>query len=73
MHKKPKGKKMSEFLKLFNRYASKYRFKIEQVFGLLKKDFGFNRFRYLGLQKVQAESTLISIAFNLRRASFMIS
>lgn len=57
MYKKPKGKKMSEFLQLFNRHISKYRFRIEQVFGLLKKDFGFDRFRYLGLKKVQAEST----------------
>lgn len=73
MYKKPKGKKLDKFLKYFNKHVSKYRFKIEQTFGLLKKDFGFSRFRYIGLKQVEAESTLISIAFNLKKAAFMMN
>ena len=67
------GQATADFFKQFNKYVSKYRFKIEQVFGLLKKDFGFSRFRYIGIDKVEAESTLISIAFNLKKASFMMN
>lgn len=68
MRKKPKGKPMSYWNKVRNRLIGKRRFVTERTFGTLKRVYGLNRARYLGLAKVNAEIIVKSIAYNLKRA-----
>ncbi len=68
MIKKTKGQELTEIQKKFNKAISKYRFKIEQTFGLLKKHLGFRRMRYLGIAKCELEFQLKSGAFNIKKA-----
>ena len=49
------------------------RFKIERVFGTLKRTWRFRRARYLGRAKTEAEFHLAAIAFNIKKAIFMLS
>jgi len=42
---------------------------IEPVFGIIKAALGFRRFSLRGLPKVRTESTLVTLAYNLRRLS----
>lgn len=40
---------------------------VEPVFGMIKQEMGFRRFHLRGLEKVRAEWTLVSLAFNCRK------
>jgi transposase len=40
---------------------------VEPVFGIIKEILGFRRFSFIGMEKVNAEWKLVSIAFNLKR------
>lgn len=51
-----------------NRYYSSIRSRVEHVFGILKLHYGLRKARYLGLARNQARVTLISMAYNLKRA-----
>lgn len=51
-----------------NGAASKVRSRVETVFAVLKRRYGFRRTRYLGLIRNQLQLTLLAICFNLRRA-----
>lgn len=51
-----------------NRYYSSIRSRVEHVFGILKMHYGLRKARYLGIARNQARVTLISIAYNLKRA-----
>jgi IS5 family transposase len=49
-----------------NRLLAKLRFRVEGVFGEMKRVFGLRRARYLGLPKVQLDCDLAVFAFNLK-------
>jgi len=68
MHKKAKNKEMSFFEYITNKFISKYRYVIEQSFGLLKHHQGLSRFRYIGKIKCEAEFIFKSLAFNIKKA-----
>ena len=40
--------------------------------GTLKKDYGFQRTRYLGIAKVKMEFLLNAMTFNLKKAALML-
>lgn len=67
MRKKPKGKEMPRWEKVRNKLISARRFVVERTFGTLKRVYGMNRARYIGLRKVCGETLLKSIAYNLKR------
>jgi len=70
MHKAVKGKALTEEQKEENRNISKYRYVIEQTFGLLKLHFGFDRMRYIGNRKSSLEYRIKAMAFNLKKACY---
>ena len=67
MRKKPKGTPMTHWHRLRNKLIGKKRFVVERTFGTLKRTYGMNRARYVGLIKTQAEVLMKSIAYNLKR------
>jgi len=72
MRKKPKGKPMTFWNKLRNKLISSKRFVTERTFGTIKRTYGMSRARYLGLEKVNAELLLKSIAYNMKRAKTVL-
>ena len=56
-----------------NKLISKRRFIVERVFGTLKQHYDLARASYLGTAKVQGELLLSSLAYNLKRALFLLS
>jgi len=68
MYKKSRNKQLTEIEKSLNKLISKYRYKVEQGFGTLKRRFNFSRMRYLGLQKCQGEFLLKAMCFNILKA-----
>jgi transposase, IS5 family len=54
-----------------NAALSKVRCRVETVFAVLKRIYGFRRTRYLGLIRNQLQLTLLAICFNLRRTLAM--
>ena len=72
MYKAVRGRQLTEPEKLMNRVISSLRGKVERAFGTLKKDYGFQRARYLGCAKVKLEFLLNAIAFNLKKAALML-
>ncbi len=51
-----------------NGLLSKVRAPVEQVFGTLKRSYGYWRVRYMGLMRNEAEALFKALAYNLRRA-----
>ena len=51
-----------------NGLLSKVRAPVEQVFGTLKRCYGYWRVRYMGLMRNEAEALFKALAYNLRRA-----
>lgn len=72
MYKAARGRQLSEPEKIINRAISRLRGKVERAFGTLKKDYGFQRTRYLGCAKVKLEFLLNAMAFNLKKAALMV-
>jgi len=56
-----------------NKLISKRRYIVERVFGTLKQHYDMARASYLGTAKVQGEFLLSSLAYNLKRALFLLS
>jgi IS5 family transposase len=56
-----------------NTALSKIRSRVETVFAVLKRIYGFRRTRYLGLIRNQLQLTLLAICFNLRRMLVLTS
>ena len=50
-----------------NATLSKIRCRVETVFAVLKRSYGYRRTRYFGLIRNQLQLTLLAICFNLRR------
>ncbi len=73
MYKAAKGRPLTGPEKLMNRVISGLRGKVERAFGTLKRDYGFQRTRYLGIAKVQTEFLLNAMAFNLKKAVRMMA
>jgi IS5 family transposase len=72
MQKAARGRKLTEYQKMINKGISKIRYVVEQVFGILKKHYHFDRCRYRGLKKVNMEFKLVSMAYNLKKAAGMV-
>ena len=68
MHKASKGKPLSKELSDKNKYISQHRYVVERTFGSIKRWFGGGTARYVGLEKMQMQNILESIAYNLYRA-----
>ena len=47
---------------------TKVRAPVEQVFGTLKRVYGYWQVRYMGLMRNEAEALFKAMAYNLRRA-----
>jgi transposase, IS5 family len=72
MYKAARNRELSAAKKAANRMISGVRSKVERVFGTLKCGYGFLRARYLGRAKVELEFMLNAMAFNLKKAVFMV-
>ncbi len=72
MLKATKSKKLTDEEKQFNKDISKYRYVVEQTFGLLKLHFGFTKLRYISKRKVELEYLLKSLSFNIKKASYSL-
>ena len=72
MHKASRGKPLTQEEKIKNKLISKDRYKVERLFGTLKRKYNYSRARYLGIAKVELEFFLVSIAFNIRKVMRMI-
>ncbi len=68
MKKKPRNKNMAEEDKILNRFISSFRYRVETIFGDLKAKMGFNRMRYLGLERCEQEFYLKAMSYNIRKA-----
>jgi IS5 family transposase len=55
-----------------NKLISKKRYIVERVFGTLKQQYDIARASYIGIGKVQGELLLSSLAYNLKRALFLL-
>ena len=72
MYKAARGRQLTEPEKMVNRVISGLRGIVERGFGTLKKDYRFQRTRYLGCAKVKLEFLLNAMAFNLKKAAIMV-
>jgi len=73
MRRAYRNKPLTERERKRNRLISKRRFIVERVFGTLKQHYDMARASYLGTAKVQGELLLSSLAYNLKRALFLLS
>lgn len=55
-----------------NKQISQKRYIVERVFGTLKQHYDMARASYIGIAKVQGEILLSSLAYNLKRALFLL-
>ena len=69
LHRKSKGKEMSEAVKLLNKLNSRIRMGVERTFAHLKALFGYRKTRYTGWIKNQVHLDLLGIPYNLKRCS----
>ena len=68
MHKAFRNTPLTGAQKIVNRLISSIRYKVEQVFGILKRHYGFERMRYTGLAKANMEFLLNAMAYNIKKA-----
>jgi IS5 family transposase len=73
MNRAYRNKPLTDRERQRNRLISKKRFIVERVFGTLKKHYDMARASYLGTARVQGELLLSSLAYNLKRALFLLS
>ena len=73
MRKAARGRPLRASEKRFNRLISKRRFRVEQVFGTLKRLFGLHRARYFGIKKTHAQMVMAAISSNLLKAANQIT
>jgi IS5 family transposase len=72
MQKAVRGKPLTFFQRLVNRFISSVRYKVEQGIGTLKRGYRLFRMRYLGVTKGNMELMLTGMAFNLKKAVLMM-
>ena len=69
MHRSHKNQpRLPHWQSVRNKLISPIRAAVEQVFGLMKRSYGFTRVRYVGLEANAVHLDLLCIAINLRRA-----
>jgi IS5 family transposase len=66
--KKEKGKEKSPWIGLYNKLIGKRRYKVERVFGSIKRWFSGGVARYVGLAKTHSQHLLEGLCYNLYRA-----
>lgn len=69
MHRRNKHHDLTHWQKLRNRLIRPIRAPVENVFGTLKRQYGYRQARYRGTTKNALHLDLLIIAFNLRRAA----
>lgn len=67
-HKAARGTPLHPLYKAFNKDIGKLRFKVEQAFGTMKRQFHLNRARYFGTAKTQAQMVWAALGMNLLKA-----
>ena len=70
-HKNQDG--LPHWQKVRNRLIIPLRSSIEKLFGTMKRSYGYDRVRYLGLERNAAHLHLLCIAMNMRRAEVLTS
>ena len=73
LHKAVRGRPLRASQKRFNKLISKRRFRVEQVFGTMKRLFGLHRARYFGVTKTHAQMVMAAISQNLLKAANKIT
>lgn len=73
MYKKTRSTTLTPLERITNKLISKYRFKVEQGFGTLKRRFSFSRMRYIGLEKSHGDFMLKAMGFNILKAVRMVT
>jgi IS5 family transposase len=73
MNRAYRNKPLTDRERQRNKLISKRRFIVERVFGTLKAHYDMARASYLGTAKVQGELLLSSLAYNLKRALYLLS
>lgn len=68
MYKASKHKSLTNWQKKFNKAVSKFRFRVEQSFGTLKRRFRFNRSSYFTNRKTHSQFTIKATCLNLLKA-----
>ncbi|MDH5560750.1 MAG: transposase [Deltaproteobacteria bacterium] len=58
---------------LFNKQILRFRYKVERCFGALKRQYGFNRARYLRRLKTELELYPNAFVFNLKKFVLLVS
>lgn len=71
MHRPNKHHPLSPQQTRRNAALAKIRCRVETVFAVLKRTYGYRRTRYVGLLRNQLQLTLLAICFNLRRMLVM--
>jgi IS5 family transposase len=72
MNRGYRNKPLSERERQRNKLISKKRHVVERIFGTLKQHYDMARASYLGTAKVQGELLLSALAYNLKRALFLL-
>ena len=72
MDKATRSHALTDRQKHRNRLISSARGIVERGFGTLKRCYGLHLARYLGVLKVEAEFLLAAIAFNLKKAAYLV-
>ncbi len=70
--KAQRGKPLSVWEKRYNKLIARSRYKIEQVFGSIKRWFGRLEARYVGMVKTHGQHVLEAMVYNLYRLPGMI-
>ena len=67
-HKKVKGQQLHPIYKELNKTIARMRYKVEQGFGTMKRQFGLSRARYMTTVRVQAQMCWAALGMNLLKA-----
>lgn len=71
MYRAAKGRELTEAQRIMNRAISRLRGKVERAFGTLKRDYGLQRTRHLGVCKVKMQLLMSAMAFNIKKATLL--
>jgi len=69
IYKAHRNKPLTERMKRFNKRVSRFRWRIEQNFGTLKRRFSFSKASYFTTEKVAAQFCMKAVCLNLLKAA----
>jgi IS5 family transposase len=72
MNKARRNRGLSRRQKRLNKAFSRVRSAVERPFGVLKRSYGWRRFRYVGLVKNRAHLLRACICFNLKKMVVLV-